>query len=1256
MFGTVDHINPRKGFGFILSDEGLAVFFHFSKIEGNKRLNKGDHVNFEITPSFKKRGKYEAIHIELIEKYEAKLSLGIVEWFNNEKGFGIAKTLSKKEVFLHKSGFENPIHLREGDLVQFELADERGKEKAFKIAKVIIDRNNLFCLNDKIESLPSVLSAFSIATNEEKKKILSQQIHSDVSIEILVGYIKELRDKAPENLIEEIYDLLSVLNGPDDPGYRMKQISKVLVDFLIDNSSEEERLTFWINGPYSEEFFSDSLLEYIESNIGLIPEGKIEKILAKKQSKVNRIIFKKKLLRYFPIENNTNYLAAKEILDLIKFIHGNYLGIGDFAMKHANSHYQYEFLSEGYCHIVNCDIPVIYRQFQKESKSGQRDILNILSEEKQYELMSAHLEAVGPIENESEYVEAKALLEKRYSSIYKDYPKIVQLALPFFSPHFRFALWMDGITEDFERYYVLNHFKEFSDEQLMKIIDEKNERINETIIKWKLSQIIEATFNKENLKFIQDYLQYLNDEKSKKRIIQGLAVELDPLYRFFFWLNGELENDDEICRIYESKKEELGEEECQKALQKNFAPLNQLIITDLAGQVEMGIDVGPEGFSHIISAYRSLWLYDTTDPDALLNRLFQIVPVNKIFDFGFEIIGALAQKYSYYSHRGKTFLNILLDAPEHIASTNATYRQASVFYHEGVPLTEKVLARKVEHLKRLMAHLYLLQHHDAITAQFKQEDLKAQVKMLYSIKRFEDALRAIEEDFPIEYTYQFEGLLEKLLNEGQDMRKPVLLWLAGLCERPGISHLLDVYPILEEEEKRKIVEEINDLIPLKKQRSDSREREKMANYSLVENFFDSYMEIGKVLASEEIEDARPIPLEKRKPEIESYFLRVFPINNEKAFLRAQRLLLLIQALEDSFYRLIEIRCNGFQEFPIEQLPHISDFSTPIYQNSLTPYNVKFWVRGLIDEFDYHSYCNFAFVLTTKEKREFNKKARAAMGEAIKTSMLKKREPWELVREGEEGINIYAATWKSIWFMDGEIRVCISSEPEFSHPYAWDFSEEEMNFLYDYISGKRLSPLTIQARGKLILEIDGLDELEEVVYKAELEREIKTGKKRERGEGGGRIPINMILRNKCIQYLNLLQLEGLEPTRLLEKSYNPERGSLSVDLSLLFSIPLPTGEVALIWESLELEKAKATHVFKCFASEHEDIQNQVEDYLSRKDKVRSSLNSNAPADLSAQRRLRYHGRVDHDNFDFAVWQERLHSLLPEMEPVELLEQE
>ena len=261
-----------------------------------------------------------------------------------------------------------------------------------------------------------------------------------------------------------------------------------------------------------------------------------------------------------------------------------------------------------------------------------------------------------------------------------------------------------------------------------------------------------------------------------------------------------------------------------------------------------------------------------------------------------------------------------------------------------------------------------------------------------------------------------------------------------------------------------------------------------------------------------------------------------------------------------------------------------------------------------------------------------------MGEAIKTSMLKKREPWELMEEGEEGINSYTATWKSIWFKDGLIEVCTStsSEPEFTHPWAWDFSEEEMNFLYDYISGKRLSPLTIQARGKLILQIDGLDELEEVIYKAELEREVKTGKGGDRKSGANRIPINMILRNKCIQYLNLLQLEGLEPTRLLERSYNPEKKSFYVHLALLFSIPLPTGEVALIWESLELEKAKATHVFKCAASEHEDIQNQIEDYLSRKDKVRSSLSSNAPADLSTQRRLRYHGRVDHDNFDFAIW--------------------
>jgi cold shock protein len=48
--GKVKWFNPRKGYGFIGTEDGRDVFVHYSSIaaEGFKTLDEGDTVSFEI--------------------------------------------------------------------------------------------------------------------------------------------------------------------------------------------------------------------------------------------------------------------------------------------------------------------------------------------------------------------------------------------------------------------------------------------------------------------------------------------------------------------------------------------------------------------------------------------------------------------------------------------------------------------------------------------------------------------------------------------------------------------------------------------------------------------------------------------------------------------------------------------------------------------------------------------------------------------------------------------------------------------------------------------------------------------------------------------------------------------------------------------------------------------------------------------------------------------------------------------------------
>ena len=48
--GKVKWFNPRKGYGFIVTEDGSDIFVHYANIhgEGYKTLNEGDTVEFDI--------------------------------------------------------------------------------------------------------------------------------------------------------------------------------------------------------------------------------------------------------------------------------------------------------------------------------------------------------------------------------------------------------------------------------------------------------------------------------------------------------------------------------------------------------------------------------------------------------------------------------------------------------------------------------------------------------------------------------------------------------------------------------------------------------------------------------------------------------------------------------------------------------------------------------------------------------------------------------------------------------------------------------------------------------------------------------------------------------------------------------------------------------------------------------------------------------------------------------------------------------
>jgi|TARA_R110000751_G_scaffold106_1_gene435 CspA family cold shock protein len=66
------------------------------------------------------------------------MTTGKIKWFNPTKGYGFIEQEGSKDVFLHVSALEEAgiSTLKEGENIEFEIGENKGKENAINIKKV----------------------------------------------------------------------------------------------------------------------------------------------------------------------------------------------------------------------------------------------------------------------------------------------------------------------------------------------------------------------------------------------------------------------------------------------------------------------------------------------------------------------------------------------------------------------------------------------------------------------------------------------------------------------------------------------------------------------------------------------------------------------------------------------------------------------------------------------------------------------------------------------------------------------------------------------------------------------------------------------------------------------------------------------------------------------------------------------------------------------------------------------------------------
>ena len=66
------------------------------------------------------------------------MTTGKIKWFNSAKGYGFIEQEGNKDVFLHVSALEKSgiDTLKEGEEIEFEIGENKGKENAINIKKI----------------------------------------------------------------------------------------------------------------------------------------------------------------------------------------------------------------------------------------------------------------------------------------------------------------------------------------------------------------------------------------------------------------------------------------------------------------------------------------------------------------------------------------------------------------------------------------------------------------------------------------------------------------------------------------------------------------------------------------------------------------------------------------------------------------------------------------------------------------------------------------------------------------------------------------------------------------------------------------------------------------------------------------------------------------------------------------------------------------------------------------------------------------
>lgn len=342
-----------------------------------------------------------------------------------------------------------------------------------------------------------------------------------------------------------------------------------------------------------------------------------------------------------------------------------------------------------------------------------------------------------------------------------------------------------------------------------------------------------------------------------------------------------------------------------------------------------------------------------------------------------------------------------------------------------------------------------------------------------------------------------------------------------------------------------------------------------------------------------------------------------------------------------------------------------------YQISTPLYKLRLWIRKYTPEFDFDLFKKYHFRLQRQEAEAFKQYVKETI-KSTKRGDFRRLAKSNLIQSDGE-IRVFETSWRDIGFENGKIFIDVGTTESQLLSFPWYFSKDDFNLIVTgYITKRDLKSIKSRVNGNSILKIEGLEQLQDAIKtigraraKKTIDELIKEGweprKIREHPDFitlGNEDLLRLFGNHACIDYLQKIQSTSLDMPLIYVVEKKPtELGGITHESSYLFSILLQNNRVAIIWESVKLDRA--TQIFECEREAYFRVLNAIDDFLSSfETKKRSLLRANTIEGRTLRESLCHKASVEHTQYVFEKWLRNLQNVvggLPEPNPVHSLKE-